>query len=148
MCTFVVGDQLMDRFWLGPVFVYWTLTIIVSIAYCRKNCQHDYVIKMETFSALQSFVRGIHRSPVDFPSQSPVTQSFDVSFDVRLIKRLNKQSRCWWFETPWPSLWRHSNELFMYWIVLWEHINRNRCWFFITHRCGNWHPSAWTKGIS
>ena len=45
-----------------------------------------------------------------FPSQRPATRSFNVSFDVRLNKRLSKQSRCWWFETPWRSLWRHGNE--------------------------------------
>ena len=31
----------------------------------------------------------------------PVTQSFDVFFVVNLNKLLNKQSRGWWFETPW-----------------------------------------------
>ena len=36
----------------------------------------------------------------EFPSQRPVTQSFDVFFYLRLNKRLSKQSRRWWFETP------------------------------------------------
>ena len=44
-----------------------------------------------------------------FPSQRPVTRSFDVFFDLRLNKRLSKQSRRWWFETPPCSLWRHCN---------------------------------------
>ena len=50
-------------------------------------------------------------SPVtgEFPSQRPVTQRFDVFFDLRLNKRLSKQSRGWWFETPSHSLWRHCN---------------------------------------
>ena len=43
----------------------------------------------------------------EFPSQSPVTRSFDVFFDLYLNKRLSKQSWCWWFETR--SLWRHYN---------------------------------------
>ena len=30
---------------------------------------------------------------------------------MRLNKRLSKQSRGWWFETPSCSLWRHSNGL-------------------------------------
>ena len=30
--------------------------------------------------------------------------------DVDLNKRVNKQSRCRWFEMPWHSLWRHWNE--------------------------------------
>ena len=44
--------------------------------------------------------------------QRPVTRSFDVLFDLRLNKRLRKQSRCRWFETPSPSSWRHCNALF------------------------------------
>ena len=47
-----------------------------------------------------------------FPSQRPVTRSFDVFFDLRVNKRLSKQWRCQWFETTSRSLWRHSN----YWI--------------------------------
>ena len=50
-------------------------------------------------------------SPVtsEFPSHRPVTRSFDVFFDLRLNKRLSKQSRRRWFETPSSSLWRHCN---------------------------------------
>ena len=47
---------------------------------------------METFSALLAFC--VRNSPVtgEFPSQRPVTQIIGVFFDVRLNKRLNKQS--------------------------------------------------------
>ena len=47
-----------------------------------------------------------------FPSQRPVTQSFDVFFDLRLNKRLSKLSRRRWFETPSRPLWRHCNEIY------------------------------------
>ena len=65
---------------------------------------------MKTFSALLALCVG--NSPVtgEFPSQRPVTQSFDVFFDLRLNKRLSKQSWGWWFETPSCSLWRHCND--------------------------------------
>ena len=46
---------------------------------------------------------------VEFPAQRPVTRSFDVLFDLRLNKRLSKQSWGWWFETPSRPLWRHCN---------------------------------------
>ena len=48
-------------------------------------------------------------SPVtgEFLSHRPVTWSFDVF--LRLNKRLSKQSRRRWFETPSRSLWRHCN---------------------------------------
>ena len=51
-------------------------------------------------------------SPVtgEFPSQRPVTRSFDVFFGLPLNKRLNKHSIRWWFETPSRSLWGHSND--------------------------------------
>ena len=48
-------------------------------------------------------------SPV--PTQKPVVRSFGVSFDLRLDKRLSKQSWGWWFETLSFSLWRHPNEV-------------------------------------
>ena len=44
-----------------------------------------------------------------FPAQRPVTRSFDIFFDLRLNKRLSKQSRRRRFETPSLSLWRHCN---------------------------------------
>ena len=44
-----------------------------------------------------------------FPSQRPVTRSFDNFFDLRLYKQLNKYSRHWWFETPLCSLWGRCN---------------------------------------
>ena len=65
--------------------------------------------QMETISALLVLCAG--NSPVtgEFPSQSPVTRSFDVFFHLRLNERLSKQSRGWWFETPSRPLWRHCN---------------------------------------
>ena len=63
--------------------------------------------QMETFSALPALCA--RNSPVtgEFPAQRPVTRSFGVFFDLRLNKRLSKQSWGWWFETPSCSLWRH-----------------------------------------
>ena len=52
---------------------------------------------------------GEFTGPGEFPAQRPVTRSFDVFFDLRLNKRLSKQSWGWWFETPAWSLWRHRN---------------------------------------
>ena len=60
--------------------------------------------QMETFSALLALCAG--NSPVtrEFPSQRPVTRSFDDFFDMHLKKWLSKQSRRRWFETPSCSL--------------------------------------------
>ena len=67
--------------------------------------------QMETFSVLLALCEG--NPPVNggFPSQRPVTQSFDV-FCLYLNKRLSKQSRCQLFETSSHSLWHHCNVCF------------------------------------
>ena len=59
---------------------------------------HDYVIKWKHIPRYWPFVR-----------QRPVTQSFDVYFDMHPNKRLSKQSWGWWFETPSRPLLRHCN---------------------------------------
>ena len=66
---------------------------------------------METFSALLVIYAGNSPVPGEFPTQRPVTRSFDVYFDLRPNKWLSKQSWGWWFETLSCSLWRHRNEL-------------------------------------
>ena len=52
---------------------------------------------------------GEFTGPGEFPTQRPVTRSFDVFFDLRLNKRLSKQLWGWWFETPSWSLWHQCN---------------------------------------
>ena len=58
----------------------------------------------------------VGNSPVtgDFPTQRPVTRSFDAFFDLRLNQQLSKQWGRWWFETPSRLLWRHCNECNIY----------------------------------
>ena len=65
---------------------------------------------METFTALLALCEGNPPVTSGLPSQGPVMQSSNV-FYVLLNKRLSKQSRCWWFETPWHSFWRHNSGL-------------------------------------
>ena len=43
------------------------------------------------------------------PAQRSETRNFDVFLDLRLNKRLSKQSWGWWFETLWRPLWRQCN---------------------------------------
>ena len=61
--------------------------------------------QMETFSTLLAFRAGNSAVPGEFPSQRPVTRSFNVFFDLHLNKQLSKQSRSWCFETPSCPLW-------------------------------------------
>ena len=70
--------------------------------------------QMETFSALLAICAGNSPVPGEFPTQRPVTWSFDVYFDLRPNKRLSKQSWGWWFETLSLPLWRQRNESAMF----------------------------------
>ena len=63
--------------------------------------------QMETFSTLLALCEGNPPVSGGYPSQRPVTQSFDVFFDLRLNKQLSKQWKCQWFEMPSRSLWHH-----------------------------------------
>ena len=83
-----------------------SLTIVYSTVYSGADRR-----KHQSTASL-AFVWGIHRWPItgEFPSQRPVTRSFDVFFDLRLNKQLSKHSRDRWFETSARSLWRYFNE--------------------------------------
>ena len=72
--------------------------------------KHDDIIKRETFSASLTLLAANSSVTGEFPPLRPVTRSFDVFFDLRLNKRLSKQSRRRWFETKSRSLWRHYND--------------------------------------
>ena len=80
--------------------------------------------QMETFSALLALCVG--NSPVtsEFPSQEPVTRSFDVFFRLQVNKRLIKQLRRRWFETPSCSLWCNCNVVASPWISTYNGILR------------------------
>ena len=76
--------------------------------------------QISTYRRHDYFARGVIRSLKSclswnpspfhggFPSQRPVARSFGVFFDLR-PKRLSKQSRRRWFETPFRLLWRRCN---------------------------------------
>ena len=70
--------------------------------------------QMEHFPRYWHFVSGIHRLPVDSVHKGQWRRALCFSkFDLRLNKRLNKQSRHCWFETPSRPLWLHCNEWFL-----------------------------------
>ena len=99
----------------------WFLHLPITITPPFKDCLKAFEVtaakrgspwwrhQMETFSALLAICAGNSPVPGEFPAQRPVTRSFDVFFDLRLNKRLSKQSRGWWFETLSRPLWCHCN---------------------------------------
>ena len=60
-------------------------------------------------SALLSLCAGNPPVTGDFLAQRPMTRSFDIFFDLRLNKRLTKQTWGGWFEMSTHPLWRHCN---------------------------------------
>ena len=114
----LIFSQHYGHYWLGasaPGHQYpqcWVrLHASISALKYRGLMENTWIIawwrhQMETLSPLLALFTG------ELPAPRPVTRNFDVFFDLRLNKRLGKQSWCWWFETPSRSLWRHCNGLF------------------------------------
>ena len=71
--------------------------------------------QMETISTLLALCVGNSQVTGEFPSQGPVTWSFDVFFDLHQNKWLSKQSCRRWFEMPSCSLWCHCKA----WLHIW-----------------------------
>ena len=67
---------------------------------------------------------GEFTGPGEFPTQRPVSRSFDVYFDLRPNKWLSKQSWGWWFETLSCSLWRHRNVISNMLCIIWKKTSR------------------------
>ena len=78
----------------------------------EAEMNHDDVIKWKHFPRYWPFVRRIRRSSVNPPPLKVQWRgTLTLIFDLRLNKRLSKQSRRrWWFETPSRSLWCHCND--------------------------------------
>ena len=70
----------------------WEGLVISLLLACWTNTVPWWRHQMEVFSA--SLARCAGNSPVtgEFHTQRPVTRSFDVFFDIRLIKRLSIQT--------------------------------------------------------
>ena len=83
-----------------------------------------------------------------FPTQRPVTRSFDVFFDLRLNKCLSKQSWRWWFETLSCPLWRHCNDQQKSngWKLLYLHLMQT--WWQCSHTCPSALMLLWPVGGS
>ena len=104
---------------------FWRVGLLSATGFLRQCVRRHFLViiswwchQMETFSELLALCAG--NSPVTgrFPSQRPMTRSFDVVFDLRLNKRLSKQSWGWWFETLSRALWRHRNALYISFYVM------------------------------
>ena len=116
--TKLVSPQCFKRQSVFPIKITPLMTTTLMAARC--NYQPWWRHQMETFSALLAICAG--NSPVsgEFPTQRPVTRSFDDYYDLCPNKRLSKQSWGWWFETRSRPLCRHRNDCF--WRTPWGRI--------------------------
>ena len=71
--------------------------------------------QMETFFALLAICTGNSTVTGEFPTQRPLTRSFDIFVDLPLNKRLSKKSWGWWFETQSRPLKRYCNDMVSRW---------------------------------
>ena len=96
---------MIQNVFVCPFYIYILVTFAggVQVKEFRKNLQR-------TFSALLAICAVNLPVPGELPAQRPVTQSFDIFFDLRLNNRLSKQSWGWWFETLSRPLLRHRSE--------------------------------------
>ena len=102
-------------------------SIVISRYPSKKTFDSDPLVlktwwrhQMETFSASLALCEGNPPVIGGLSSQRPVTRSFDVVFDLCLNKRLKKQSRRRWSETPSRSLWRLRNDRWFFFNIIWH----------------------------
>ena len=112
---------------LGADHILWIIHLNVILIHPDPRLQNDDVIKWNHFPRYWPFLRGNSTVPGEFPAQWPVTRIFDVFLDLRLNKRLRKQSWSWWFESQTPSRpsWRHRNEMKVYWLFDFKPVDFN-----------------------
>ena len=109
-------DLLSDQYVFG--LTQWK-NIVTSPAIGSANT-HDDVIKWKHFPRYWPFVRGIQRSPVNFPHKGQWRRNSMFS----LIWG-------WWFETPSRPVWRHCNDICTdnHWSVKQSSVSRWPFWY-------------------
>ena len=128
---------------LWPAVLFMTMFEMVLLANHRVSADNNQtwrnVIKWKHFPRYWPFVREIHRSQLW------------CFLDLRLNKRLSKQSRSWWSETPPRSLWRQCNNehRLQFWLIHPSNTYGNKkapwCWRGIIESVVNiwYHREIW-----
>ena len=107
-CPFIIS---MELFSMSNKWVTKTSTYFMGYIIWLKTKRHPHMMTSLNGNIFRVTgpLCGEFTDPGEFPTQRPVTWSFDVFFDLRLNTRLSKQPWGWWFETPSWSLWRQCN---------------------------------------
>ena len=90
------NDQLRGKCFHLMTSSWWWIYVITA----PRNGIIWWRNQMEIFSALLALCEKNPPVTGGFPSQRPVMRCVDDFFDLRLNKRLGKQSRRLWFKTP------------------------------------------------
>ena len=106
-CIWQFSSHVMNMFFFFRAIYFSTANSQPTLA-STETCVTWW--RHQTFSALLAICAGNSPVPGEFPTQRPVTRRFNIFFDLRLNKRLSKQSWGWRFETLSRPLWRHHNE--------------------------------------
>ena len=119
------------------------IQIYTDLHICTRT--YDDVIKWKHFPRYWSFVREIHRSPLNSAHKSQWGGFLMFSLICALNKHLSKHSWGWWFKTPSRSLWRHCNECIS-WECVWDmnpsygiYMHAKHAWAYNTYTCTYMH---------
>ena len=85
-----------------PALQLFTSTI-VNKTFCMMTSSNENIFALLAICVGNSSVTG------GFPSQRPITRSFDIFFDLRVNKPLSKWPKRRWFENLSSWLWRYCN---------------------------------------
>ena len=122
--------------WSVPLLKWYSINWLLSLDDIFVAINLGYMMTSSNgniFSPLLATCAENSPVPGEFLTQRPVTRSFDVFFDLRLNKRLSKQSRGWWLETPSRPLWRHRNVWFENLFYNWPYVGVKLLNLYYTH---------------
>ena len=100
--------------WLDICLCFFTIVFLLFFfkMVCNRKRSVNSVLtsKIMKTSSNVNILRVTGHLCTDFTSYRWIPRTKASDADFRLNKRLSKQSRDWWFETPSRPLWRHRNE--------------------------------------
>ena len=97
-------DNVIIAIKYNTLFPEWTSFKNINKCCSGRIASVPKIHQVEIFSVQQALCERNPPVTGGFPSNRPMTRSFGAFFEVRLSRRLSKQSRYSWFETPWRSL--------------------------------------------
>ena len=92
--------------WRDDLLKWWCFWAVIAIKQCVHGPTHENVL---IFILISFMINHINTHTTNMYEHG--NAELWCFFDLRLNKRLSRQSWNWWFETPSRTLWRHCNEI-------------------------------------